>query len=204
VHSDEVSIAGGAGTLQAMVETPASFDRCAVLCHPHPLYGGTMDNKVITTLARALHECDIATVRFNFRGVGESQGAFAQGEGETDDASAVARWAATRWPGREQLAAGFSFGGIIALRLALTTPMRALITVAPAIHAFDPISQSPACPWTIIQGDVDDVVDPTAVGAWAQGLNPAPHLVALAGVGHFFHGRLADLRGAVIDAIRNG
>lgn len=176
----------------------------AVICHPHPLYGGTMDNKVVTTVARALHECAIPTLRFNFRGVGKSHGSYDEGIGETADAAAVAAWGAVRWPGRSVIVAGFSFGGYVALRLVGQIAAERLIAVAPAILRFDANARAPDCPFTIIQGDADEVVDPQAVIAWASALTPAPSLRVLPGVGHFFHGRLHDLRDAVIDAIRNG
>jgi uncharacterized protein len=201
-----VVIPGPAGDLQAAVEDPGASTGglYGVLCHPHPLYGGTLDNKVVTTLARALLELEIPSVRFNFRGVGSSAGTFDQGKGETDDALAVADWAAVHWPGRRMVAAGFSFGGFVALKLALSRRTGHLVTVAPAIRLFEPTLERPACPWLIVQGEADDVVDPKDVATWAATLAPPPHLVMLPGVGHFFHGRLNDLRDAVVDAIRNG
>ncbi len=173
-----------------------------VVCHPHPLFGGTMDNKVVTTLARALRDARVPTLRFNFRGVGSSAGAFDQGVGETADADAVATWGARHWPGRSLVIAGFSFGGYVALRLALKRGAARLITVAPAVQRFEAFSgQVPDCPWLIVQGDADDVVDPKAIIAWAQSLIPAPRLVVLPGVGHFFHGHLAELHDAVLDSM---
>lgn len=204
-RAEPVTINGPAGALQAVVEEPgAAQGRYGVICHPHPLYGGTMDNKVVTTLARALQECGIPTVRFNFRGVGASAGTFDQGIGESADALAAVDWAAARWPSSKLVAAGFSFGGFIAVKLALARQAAQLITVAPAIQFFEPLVQRPACPWLIVQGDADDVVDPKSVASWATALTPPPQLVMLPGVGHFFHGRLQELRGAVVDAIRNG
>jgi alpha/beta superfamily hydrolase len=169
------------------------------------LYGGTMDNKVVTTVARALHEAGIPTLRFNFRGVGASTGEFDRGDGETVDADAVARWGAERWPGRSLVIAGFSFGGHVALRLAQQREPRHLITIAPAIQRLEgQAAKVPRCPWLVVQGDADDVVDPAAIIAWVDSLTPRPRLVLLHGVGHFFHGQLQVLREAVIDAIRNG
>ena len=206
--NERVSIPGPAGALEVLIEeagTAQAADCYAVICHPHPLYGGTMDNKVVTTLARALHEVGMPTLRFNFRGVGASAGAFDQGNGETADADAVATHGAARWPGKRLVIAGFSFGGYVALRLALTRAAARLITVAPAIQRFDLTAHElPDCPWLVVQGDADDVVDPGAVIDWARGLLPAPRLVVLPGVGHFFHGHLHELRDAVIDSIRSG
>ncbi len=163
-----------------------------------------MENKVVTTLVRALHDSGIATLRFNFRGVGASAGAFDQGVGETADAEAAASWGAQHWPGRTLVLAGFSFGGYVALRVALMRKTARLITVAPAIQYFEvSTTRAPDCPWLIVQGDADDVVDPNAVIAWAEGLDPKPRLIVLPGVGHFFHGRLQELREAVSGALRS-
>jgi alpha/beta superfamily hydrolase len=209
--SERVSIPGPAGNLEVLIEAAAAptgaaqANSYAVICHPHPLYGGTMDNKVVTTLARALHEVGIPSLRFNFRGVGASDGSFDQGNGETADAEAVAAYGAARWPGSNLVVAGFSFGGYVALRLALARPVERLITIAPAIQRFDLTAGGvPDCPWLVVQGDADDVVDPEAVIGWARGLLPPPRLVILQGVGHFFHGHLHELRDAVIESIRSG
>jgi uncharacterized protein len=203
---EHLSIARQAGALEAIAEDPGAAGPCyAVVCHPHPLAGGTMDNKVVTTVARALRELGIPTLRFNFRGVGASAGTFDEGVGETADADAVAAWGAERWPGRSLVLAGFSFGAYVALRLAMQRVPRHLITIAPAISLFDVSGlAAPRCPWLVVQGDADDVVDPRAVIDWVNSLDPKPRLVVLPGVGHFFHGRLRDLRDAVIDAIRSG
>jgi uncharacterized protein len=203
---ERVSIEGPAGALEAVVEdTGLPNPSYAIVCHPHPLMGGTMDNKVVTTVARALRETGIPTLRFNFRGVGASGGTFDEGIGETADADAVATFGTRRWPGRTLVIGGFSFGGFIALRLAQKRTPRHLITVAPAIGLFDVSGLTvPRCPWLIVQGDADDVVDPVAVAAWVDTLSPKPRLVVLPGVGHFFHGRLRELQDTVIDAIRSG
>ncbi len=203
---ESLFIEGQAGALEAIVEeTAVPGSSYGIVCHPHPLFGGTMDNKVVTTVARALHETGIPTVRFNFRGVGASAGEYDQGVGETTDADAVATWGARRWPGRDLVIAGFSFGAYVALRLAQQRVPRHLITVAPALEPFDAFGMAvPRCPWLVVQGDADDVVDPATVIDWVNGLDPKPRLVVLPGVGHFFHGRLRELRDAVVDAIRSG
>jgi alpha/beta superfamily hydrolase len=203
---ERLFIAGPAGALEAIVEDPGSAGPSyGVICHPHPLYGGTMDNKVVTSVARALQSEGIPTLRFNFRGVGASAGGFDQGSGETADADAVASWGSLRWPGRTLVIAGFSFGAMVALRLAQQRSARQLITIAPAIRHVDASATAmPRCPWLIVQGDADDVVDPAAVIDWADQLDPKPRLVVLPGAGHFFHGRLHDLKDAVIKAIRSG
>ncbi len=210
---ERLSIEGPAGALEAVLEDPGATDtRYAVVCHPHPLYGGTMHNKVVTTVARALQDAGIPTLRFNFRGVGASAGVFDRGRGESADADAVATWGARRWPGRMLVIAGFSFGAYVALRLAQLRPVRQLITIAPAIQQLDEAATEldkeatavPHCPWLVVLGDADEVVDPAAVIAWVNDLEPRPQLVVLPGVGHFFHHRLHELRAIVIDAMRNG
>ena len=208
---ERLSIAGPAGPLEAIVEEPRTAAAktaaaCyAVVCHPHSLFGGTMDNKVVTTLVRALHEGGIATLRFNFRGVGKSAGAYDEGMGETLDAGAVASCGAMRWPGRRLMLAGFSFGAFIALRLALERDVSRLITVAPPVDRFDFAALArPGCPWLVVQGDADEVVDSRRVIAWVQTIQPPPRLVVMPGVGHFFHGALPLLRAAVIDEVRSG
>jgi hypothetical protein len=203
---ERLIIDGPAGGLEAIVEDAGSAAASyAVICHPHPLMGGTMDNKVVTTIGRALRENGIPTLRLNFRGVGASAGTFDRGVGEIEDADTAASWGARRWPGRSLVVAGFSFGGYVAWRLALQRAARCLITVAPAIQLMEGSpSVAPPCPWVIVQGDSDEVVDPAAVTGWVKALNPKPRLVLLPGVGHFFHGRLQELRDAVGDAIRSG
>ena len=210
---DRLSIEGPAGALEAVLEDPGSTEtRYAVVCHPHPLYGGTMDNKVVTTVARALQDAGIPTLRFNFRGVGASAGVFDRGSGESADADAVATWGARRWPGRMLVIAGFSFGAHVALRLAQLRPAQQLITIAPAVQQLDGAAIEldkgamavPRCPWLVVLGGADEVVDPAAVIAWVNGLEPRPRLVVLPGVGHFFHHRLHELRDIVFDAMRNG
>jgi alpha/beta superfamily hydrolase len=208
---ERLSLKGQAGALEAILEDPrVPGSSYAVICHPHPLFGGNMENKVVTTVARALRETSIPTVRFNFRGVGASEGVFDQGIGETADADVVASWAAERWPGRTLVAAGFSFGGYVALRLAQLREAqqqepRLLITIAPAVQRFDANSAAaPRCPWLVVQGDADDVVDAAAVISWVNTLDPKPRLVVMPGVGHFFHGRLQELRDAVITTVRGG
>ena len=154
--TERVTIAGPAGDLEALLEIPAGADgtRVAVVCHPHPVYGGTMTNKVVHILAKAFGERGVPAVRFNFRGVGASAGAYDEGEGETQDALAVMDWALQRLPGAALWAAGFSFGGAIAVRAAVARDAKRLVTVAPAVHRFAVDgAQLPRCPWLLVQGD---------------------------------------------------
>jgi len=204
---EPVVIGGPVGALEALVEVPAGFDgrEIAVVCHPHSLFGGTMQNKVVHMTARALQERGLATVRFNFRGVGASEGVFDDGRGETDDALAVVDWALVRWPGATLTLAGFSFGSFVAFQVAGRRPVVRLLLIAPPVHRFDFARHpAPSVPWTVIQGDRDELVDHAVVVAWAASAQPAPRLVILAGAEHFFHGRLNDLKSAVQAALDAG
>ena len=194
---ENVVIDGPAGVIEAMIERPpgARDDFVAVCCHPHPLYGGTMQNKVVHTLARACQDRRVTSVRFNFRGVGGSEGSHDDGVGESEDAAAVADYA-LRVTGAARLwSLGFSFGGFVAFRLASARDAAALVTVAPPVQRFDftrlPV---PRAPWLVAQGDADDLVDHERVLAWTQSLEPAPEVRILPGAEHFFHGRLTELR----------
>jgi alpha/beta superfamily hydrolase len=198
-------IDGPAGTIEAAIDDPGMpGEFYAIVCHPHPLFGGTMDNKVVTTLARAFRECAIPSVRFNFRGVGASAGTYDEGRGEALDAEAVDAWSAGRWSGRRLIAAGFSFGAYVAAHLAARRGAARLILVAPPVGRFDFAGiGAPGCPWLVVQGDADEVVDPQAVLAWARALSPPPRVAALPGVGHFFHGSLNELRDLVVGEVRS-
>jgi alpha/beta superfamily hydrolase len=209
---EPLRLAGPAGTLEVLLEDPgvAAPSALMVVCHPHPLHGGTMHNKVVTTLARCANELGAPTVRFNYRGVGESQGSFDEGRGETDDAMSVVSWARERWPGAALWLAGFSFGGLVALRASNrvgATDASRLVTVAPAItRQFGAPEEvrSPACPWLVVQGDKDEVLDPVEQVAWCRRITPPPQLSLIADTGHYFHGRLNELRAAVLPFLEQG
>jgi alpha/beta superfamily hydrolase len=194
---EKTVIDGPAGAIEAIVERPAGMrgDIVGVCCHPHPLYGGTLQNKVVHTLARACHDQRVPTVRFNFRGVGASAGSHDDGVGESEDAAVVADFARRATGATRLWSLGFSFGGFVAYRLATLRDCSALVTVAPPVQRFDftklPV---PQCPWYIAQGDADDLVDHERVIAWARTLEPAPEVRILPGAEHFLHGRLTELR----------
>jgi len=201
-----VSLPGPAGLLEAATNLPeADVARAgvAVICHPHPLQGGTMHNKVVTTLERSLRELGLATVVFNVRGIGASQGTFDEGIGETDDVIAVARWAQHVRPRDALWLAGFSFGSYVAARAAAQLPVRQMISIAPPVGRWD-FSQlaSPLCPWLVVQGEADEIVEPAAVYAWVAAQPESPTLVRMPETSHFFHRRLLDLRGAIKNGVR--
>jgi len=194
---ESISIAGPAGQLEVLLERPEGFDgrRVAVVCHPHPQHQGTMLNKVVHTLARAMTDIGVAAVRFNFRGVGASEGEYGGGTGELADLEYVAAFARQRWPEAELWLAGFSFGAVISARAAEQLSPARLISIAPAVNILGRnLRSTPAMPWLIIQGSADDVVAADDVMEWVADLEPRPELIILPGVGHFFHGHLVDLR----------
>ena len=198
---EEVLIPGPAGDLEALVELPARGEPAGfgVACHPHPLHGGSKQNKVVHTLARAMQELGAPTVRFNFRGVGASAGTHDEGRGEIDDAVSVADWARRRWRCEALWLAGFSFGAAVALQAAPRLSPERLITVAPPVArlGLEKRPPRPAAGWLIVQGDADDVVNPGEVESWAAAFVPRPELIMLGGAEHFFHGRLTELREVV-------
>ena len=164
----------------------------AVVCHPHPQHGGTMDNKVVATLARAFVQCGWRAVRFNFRGIGGSAGAWDEGRGEIDDALAVA--AALRAPGLPLSLAGFSFGAYVASHVAAAVSPERLVLVGPAAANFK-LAPVPL-DTLVIHGEADDVVPLAATLDWAR--PQALPVVVVPGGGHFFHGQLPLLKSLVV------
>lgn len=195
---DALTIPGPAGTLEALLEQPdtAAAGRIAVICHPHPLHQGTMLNKVVHTIARAMLDLGVPALRFNFRGVGASEGRHADGSGEVDDALAACAWMRERFPGSELLLAGFSFGAMVACAAAVQARPAQLVTIAPPVERSKRLlaGRHPSVPWLVVQGEADGVVPSGEVAAWVAALQPSPTLVVLPGVDHFFHGHLTGLR----------
>jgi alpha/beta superfamily hydrolase len=152
-----------------------------------------MHNKVAHTLARAFAALGAPAVRFNFRGVGASQGAYADGEGELDDAVAVIDWAAREWPRAPLYLAGFSFGAAVALRAALERETRGLATIALPVARVPAELEAPSCPWLAVHGDRDEVVALDGVRDRLATFAPPPKLVVMEGATHFFHGKLTAL-----------
>jgi hypothetical protein len=199
-------IAGPAGRIECAVDRPAGVPLgLAVVCHPHPQGGGTLDNKVAQTIARACIDVGWASVRFNFRGVGASEGAWDDGRGEVDDALAVI----DAWRRRDEFAGkplvlgGFSFGGYVAVeaaaRLAADAGLRRLVLVAPSVEK-QTVCDVPA-DTIVVHGENDELVSLAALFAWARPQSLS--VIVFPGVGHFFHGQIASLKKVLVRELRD-
>ena len=203
-----LTLAGPVGAVQVEVEFPeadvAAQPVVAIVCHPLPTEGGTMNNKVVTMAASALRELGVTTVRFNFRGTGESGGTFDEGRGERDDLRTVAEWVRTSRPDALLWLVGFSFGAYVTIQSSTALEPAALISLAPPAGRWDFDQAVPPMPWLVVQGEEDEIVDPQAVYAWLEKLQPAGlTLVKMPGTTHFFHRKLVDLRGAIKNTARH-
>jgi len=192
-------IPGPAGSLEALLEMPESAAPTAVvlICHPHPLHGGAMTNKVVYTLARGFVALGAAALRFNFRGVGASQGAHDAGVGEIEDAIAAAACLRARWPECPLYLGGFSFGAAVAVRAAATIRPSGLVTVALPFERLGVGATAPDLPWLLLHGSEDELIGLDALIEWLNQQPPGPELEVVAGADHFFHGKLSELRADV-------
>jgi alpha/beta superfamily hydrolase len=216
VAAAKAEVAGAAGKIEIATQIPDAVRAVAVIAHPHPLFGGTMDNKVVTTLAKAFVESGAATYRFNFRGVGATQGAHDEGRGETDDMLLVIERARSEWNGMPLMLAGFSFGGAVATRASSRADFDQLVLVAPGFRRFteqgfgeapdphDPALGPPGRHTTtntiVVHGDLDETVPLSDSIAWAA-VRDVPVAVVPGGE-HFFHRKLHVLREIVARWIR--
>src|SRR5579862_594451 len=209
-------VAGAAGTIEVASQVPESTRAVAVIAHPHPLFGGTMDNKVVTTLAKAFVDSGAATYRFNFRGVGATQGAHDEGRGETDDMLRVIEHARSEWKSLPLVLAGFSFGGAVAARASSRADFDQLFLVAPGFRRFtgqgfgeapdphDPslgaVGRHTTANTIVIHGDLDETVPLSDSISWAT-VRDVP-VVVVPGGEHFFHRKLHILREIVSRWVR--
>lgn len=205
--SGPIVLPGPVGDLEAIIDLPdaevTALPLVAVVCHPLPTEGGTMHNKVVTMVARSLRELGATTVRFNFRGTGASAGSFDRGDGETDDLAAVVDWVRRERPGHALWLAGFSFGAYVTLRASNALQPDLLVSIAPPAGRWDFDSiVLPQCPWLVIQGDADEIVDPEAVYQWLEDRGAQAEVVRMPDTSHFFHRKLIDLRGAIKHGVR--
>lgn len=196
-------VEGPIGPLQVS-EKLSELPITAIICHPHPLFGGTMENKVVSALGRACDALNVTSVRFNYRGVGESAGVYGEMEGEVEDCRAIIEWVTERRPEDKLWLMGFSFGAYIAARnVGVSQKVTQLVTVAPSVeHAdFNALPPIP-CPWLIIQGDQDEIVPPDSVYTFAQTRSEHPTLIKMPDTSHFFHRKLIDLKTILIDYLQ--
>lgn len=195
-------VSGPAGQLEAALsrgnsDAPlTSRHLLVIVCHPHPLQGGTMDNKVVTTLQRTYRDLGVHVLRFNFRGVGASEGAFDNTVGELDDLLAVIAWAKINLSDCAILLAGFSFGSSIAARASYSVEGLVHLTlIAPPIERYvydrDGMFNAPIC---VVQGDLDERVNAEGVYAWVAALKSPMALIRYPEATHFFHGYLSKLK----------
>lgn len=194
-----VTIEGPAGALEGLHFDQADARGLALICHPNPVKGGTMLNKVVSTLQRTARDAGFTTLRFNFRGVGSSAGSHDMKTGEIDDAEAALRWLQAQHPELPLTLMGFSYGGFVAAALAGRIEARGesldrLFMVAPAVSRLADQPLAERCELIIIQPDDDEVIDATSVHAFSAALGRPHELLKVAECGHFFHGKLVDLK----------
>ena len=192
-RTERRTVAGPAGELVCAIDLPDGAIRGdALICHPHPVHGGTMDNKVVATLARAFVQAGWRALRFNFRGIGGSAGVWDEGRGEIDDALAVV--AALHDAARPLALAGFSFGGYVASHAAAALQPERVVLIAPATASFV-VADVPANS-LVIHAELDEVVPLAATLDWAR--PQALPVVVVPGGSHFFHGQLPLLKSLVL------
>lgn len=192
---------GPAGRLESMLWTVPAAERVALVCHPHPLFGGTMHNKVVYHVAKTLHRRGFAVLRFNFRGAGLSEGVHDEGRGEQGDILAALNYLASEFAARPILLAGFSFGSWVGLRTGCSDPrVTRLIGLGIPVDNSD-LTYLRACvkPKLIIQGGNDQFGSRANVDALFATIPEPKQLVIVEGVDHFFAGKLNEV-GAAIDA----
>lgn len=198
-RENPITIQGPAGVLEGLHFEQPQARGLALICHPNPVKGGTMLNKVVSTLQRTARDAGYDTLRFNFRGVGASAGSHDMQMGEVEDAEAALAWLREQQPGLPVTLLGFSFGGFVAAALAgrmeaRGEPLDRLFMVAPAVSRLDGLPLAERCALTIIQPDDDEVIDPATVHAFSAALTRPHELLKVAECGHFFHGKLVELK----------
>lgn len=195
-----LQVEGPVGGLDALLHcSEKETGLIAIICHPHPLHGGTMQNKVVHTLEKALHKWGAHTLRFNFRGVGQSDGEYDNGIGEIDDLLAIVSWIRQQNPQAQIILAGFSFGAYIAIQACQRVQAVQLIAVAPPVNTLGfGHPEQPACPCLVIQGEQDEVIEADKVYQWAAQFENI-QLLRMADAGHFFHARLNQLQALLLN-----
>ncbi len=210
--TESALLRGAAGAIDVLIDAPATVRGIALICHPHPLYGGANTNKVAHTLARSFRDLGYVAIRPNFRGVGKSEGEHDHGEGETDDMLSVLTWAQSRWGGMPLALGGFSFGGFVQIRIANRlgegiAPPRQLILVGTATGTasdgarhYDTPPLPKTIPTLVIHGENDETVALENVFEWARPQDLPVTVVP--GADHFFHGKLHVIREIIARNVR--
>jgi len=199
-------IEGPAGRLEALMKEPAGdISRVAIVCHPHPLFGGTMHNKVVYRISKAFLLEGFVSIRFNFRGTGRSEGTHDQGNGEQNDLRAVVRFAEEKYAGAELWLAGFSFGARVMLSAGCAeSRARALVAAGTPASKYD-FSDFAGCdkPKLFVQGANDEFGSVEDLEKFVSGLGSPGQIKVIEGADHFFEGRLDELAQAVTEFIRS-
>jgi alpha/beta superfamily hydrolase len=197
---NKLFLTAGSGTVEAILTMPdeqelmESPKAVALCCHPHPQFGGTMTNKVIHTVAKTFSRMGVPSLRFNFRGIGQSEGIYSDGLGESEDLLILSNLMKECWPQQQLWLSGFSFGSWIAARCAVIAGADQLLSIAPPVDYFDLDKVGmPSCPWLVVMGEKDEVVDPASVFNWIEAQSSPPKLVKYTETGHFFHGKMVQL-----------
>lgn len=200
----ETFITGLAGEMEVVITRPEELIESTpivVISHPHPLYGGSMSNKVVHILAKSFAQLNAMTVRFNFRGVGKSEGQYNDGIGEAEDLQALVNALKSARPHAAIWLAGFSFGSYVTARAQAAIQAEKIVLVAPPVsmYPFNELEEI-NCPWIVIQGGQDEVIDAEAVKNWVSQRANQPQLIWMEEAGHFFHGKLNDVKEFLLKA----
>ncbi|MEM9102047.1 MAG: alpha/beta fold hydrolase [Pseudomonadota bacterium] len=205
VGDNKLQLPGPSGQIETLINRPSQLKNAkfaAIICHPHPLHGGAMTNKVVHTVAKTIEEKGGISIRFNFRGVGRSDGTFAKGEGEIDDLYAVFQWLKTQLPNINIILAGFSFGAYVSAMAHNLMKPKLLISLAPPVKRFDFDNfERPSGYWQVIAAEKDELVELLEIEKWLQRTGKPDDYQVIQDSSHFFHGKLNILKDKIDDAI---
>lgn len=188
----EIFIQGSCGKIQAGLMIGENPETCVLVCHPHPQYQGTMFNKVVTTAVKAATNRGLSSLRFNYRGVGKSQGSYAGGVGEAQDTMVAGKWLLKKSGCQKLFLIGFSFGGGIAYRAQRELPCHGVLLICPSIESQDD-RQPLECPIWVVQAQKDEIIDSGKVSTWSESIG-VTEMIVIDGASHFFHGKLLELQ----------